>query len=53
MRKEFLFSLLTLSALSFSFPLVSQADEWRRDANGWWYEIDEDDDDDDDDRFDD
>ena len=45
MRKALLLSLSAALALSFALPVASYADEWRRDANGWWYEIDDDDDD--------
>ena len=45
MRKKLLLSLSAALALSFALPVASYADEWRRDANGWWYEIDDDDDD--------
>ena len=52
MRKSLLLSLCAAAALSLSLPVMSYADEWRRDANGWWYEIDDDDDDFDEDDFD-
>ncbi len=52
MKKKALLALCSAALLSMALPVASSADEWRRDSNGWWYEIDDDDDDHDEDDWD-
>ena len=55
MKRKALLAICSACMLSMALPVAASADEWRRDANGWWYEIDDDDDDhdEDDDDYDD